>query len=200
MEKGLTFAYEMGDNIYINLTNRCSNACTFCVRNGKDSYYGNKLWLQREPTCGEVLAAVPQKPYKEAVFCGFGEPTERVGVLVEVAAALKARGFKIRINTNGQGNLINGRDITADLAGVVDYVNVSMNAPSAEEYQAVCKSRFGERAFTAMLDFAALCAERGIKTVFSVVDCIGRQKVEECARIAAARNIPLRVHPRIYDS
>ncbi len=200
MKKGLTFAYEFGDNIYINLTNRCSNACTFCVRNGKDSYFGNSLWLEREPSAEEVLASVPLKAYGEAVFCGFGEPTERLEVLLAVADGLKKRGFKTRINTNGQGSLINGRDITQDFVGRIDGVNVSLNAPSAAEYDAVCKSRFGEKAFPALLDFAAKCAARGIFTELSVVDCIGDEKVSRCAALAESLRLPLRVRPMIYDS
>ncbi len=200
MKKGHTFAYEIGDNIYINLTNRCSNACTFCVRNGKDSYFGNGLWLEREPTAEEVLASVPLKAYGEAVFCGFGEPTERLEVLLSVADGLKKRGFKLRLNTNGQGNLINGRDITQDFVGRIDRVNVSLNAPSAEEYNAVCKSRFGDKAFSSLLDFASKCAARGIFTELSVVDCIGDEKIGRCAALAASLNLPLRVRPMIYDS
>ena len=200
MKKGLTFAYEMGDNIYINLTNRCSNACTFCVRNGNDSFFGNELWLEREPSAEEVLAAVPEKPYGEAVFCGFGEPTERLDVLLAVAEGLKKRGFKVRLNTNGQGNLINGRDITEDFVGLIDGVNVSLNAPSAEEYDAVCKSRFGDKAFPALLDFASKCAARGIYTELSVVDCIGEEKVSRCAALAASLHLTLRIRPMISDS
>ena len=86
-----TIVYELGNNLYINLTNRCSNDCEFCVRNGKTSYYGNELWLEKEPSAQEVLAAVPDKNYDEVVFCGFGEPTFRLGVLLEVGKTLRAR-------------------------------------------------------------------------------------------------------------
>ena len=109
-----TYVYELGKSLYINLTNRCSNACTFCVRNGHEGYFGNKLWLQKEPAAEDVLGAIDfSKKYEQVVFCGFGEPTERADVLVAVAKELKKRGYTVRVNTNGQGNLINGRDITA---------------------------------------------------------------------------------------
>ena len=143
-----TYVYEIDNNLYINLTNKCSNSCTFCVRNGHEAYFGNKLWLKKEPSAQDVLQAIDyDKKYNQVVFCGFGEPTERADVLVEIARELKKRGYVTRINTNGQGNLINSRDITQDLAGCIDYINVSLNACSAAEYQKICRSRFGEKAF-----------------------------------------------------
>lgn len=68
--------------------------------------------------------------YNEVVFCGFGEPTERFDALKEIAAFVKEKYNKpIRINTNGAGSLINGRDIAPELKGLVDTVSVSLNHP-----------------------------------------------------------------------
>lgn len=196
-----TYVYELDKNLYINLTNRCSNACTFCVRNGHDGYFGNKLWLAKEPTAEEVLAAIDfGKKYEQAVFCGFGEPTERIDVLVKVAEELKKKGYVTRINTNGQGNLINGRDITPDLSGCIDYINVSLNASDAAKYQAVCRSRFGEDAYAELIGFAEKCRDRGIRTNLSVVDIIGAEEVEKCRQLAKAHNLPLRVRTYISDN
>ncbi|PWM71478.1 MAG: radical SAM protein [Bacillota bacterium] len=196
-----TYVYELGENLYINLTNKCSNACTFCVRNGHEGYFGNKLWLKKEPTAEDVLGAIDfSKKYEQVVFCGFGEPTERADVLVAVAKELKKRGYVIRVNTNGQGNLINGRDITADLAECVDDVNVSLNACDAEKYQKICRSRYGEAAFEELLSFAEKCRDRGIKTNLSIVDVIGEEDVEKCKTLAKARNLPLRVRAYIEDN
>ena len=90
-----TYVYELDDNLYINLTNRCSNNCSFCVRNGHEGYFGNKLWLQKEPSAEDVLSAIDYgKKYRQVVFCGFGEPTERADVLVEIAREVKRRGEK----------------------------------------------------------------------------------------------------------
>ena len=196
-----TYVYEIDNNLYINLTNKCSNSCTFCVRNGHEAYFGNKLWLKKEPSAQDVLQAIDyDKKYNQVVFCGFGEPTERADVLVEIARELKKRGYVTRINTNGQGNLINSRDITQDLAGCIDYINVSLNACSAAEYQKICRSRFGEKAFEELLSFAEKCRDRGINTNLSVVDIIGEKAVEECRCIAAAHNLPLRVREYIADN
>lgn len=201
MERTDTYVYELDGNLYINLTNACSNRCSFCVRNGKDSYYGNKLWLSREPSAEDILSRTGDvTKYPQVVFCGFGEPTERLSVLLEVARALKARGACLRINTNGQSDLINGRRTAPELAGVIDKVNVSLNAPSAKEYQKVCLSRFGEAAFPALLAFAEDCQSQGIDTVLSVVDVIGEDAVARCRALADAHGLRLRVRKMISDS
>ncbi|MBR2900822.1 MAG: radical SAM protein, partial [Clostridia bacterium] len=89
----LTFAYRVGNGIYINLTNRCTNDCTFCLRNNGETAYGsNSLWLEREPTVQEVIEAVEAIYFQECdsfVFCGFGEPTCRFDTIIEVAKLLK---------------------------------------------------------------------------------------------------------------
>ena len=105
-----------------------------------------------------------------------------------------------RINTNGQGNLINGRDITPDLKGCIDYVNVSLNAASPAEYQKICRSRFGEKAYAALLDFAEKCRDAGIKTNLSIVDVIGEEAVKECKKTAEEHGLPLRVRAYIADN
>ncbi len=195
-----TIAYELDGKLYINLTNRCSNDCSFCVRNGKESYFGNKLWLSKEPTSAEVLAAIPQMDYDEVVFCGFGEPTFRTKEIVEIGAELKKRGYLVRLDTNGQGNLINGRDITEDIAKAVDKVNVSLNECSAEKYFDICRPVFGEDAFGELIDFAKKCKSRGLYVTFSVVDVIGEDDIAKCKKIADESGIPLRVREYIKES
>ena len=195
-----TIVYELDGKLYINLTNRCSNDCAFCVRNGKDAYYGNKLWLSKEPTSEEVLGAIDDMDYDEIVFCGFGEPTFRFKELVKVGRELKARGYIVRLDTNGQDNIINGRDITEELATAVDKVNVSLNASSADKYFDLCRPVFGEDAYEALIDFAKKCKARGMYVTFSVVDCIGEEEVEKCREVAKNADIPLKVRAFIKDS
>lgn len=197
-ERYENFTYEIGDNLYINLTSKCTNDCTFCVRNEKADYFGHKLWLSREPSAQEVLARIPADAhYSEYVFCGFGEPTIKLPVLLEVARALRARGCTVRINTNGQANMIWKRDVTGELAECVDKINVSLNEATAGEYAKLCKPAFGEAAFEGLQDFAKKCAARGIDTWFSVVDIIGQEKVEQCRAIAKKCGVTLRVRPYI---
>ena len=199
MEAYENFTYEIGDNLYINLTSKCTNACTFCVRNEKADYFGHKLWLSREPSAEEVLARIPADiaRYKEYVFCGFGEPTRRLETMLEVAAALKARGAVTRLNTNGQANIFWKRDVSGELAGRIDKINVSLNEATAKDYAALCRPAFGEAAFEGLQDFARRCAAQGIETWFSVVDIIGEEKIAACREIAKRCGVTLKVRPYI---
>ena len=200
-----TYVYVLDGNIYLNLTNKCSNGCDFCVRNERTSYYGNYLWLTKgEPTAQQVIAQInglgDLTKFKEAVFCGFGEPTYRMEVLREVADFLHEKGISTRLNTNGQGNLINKRDIVPELVGKIDLVNVSLNASCYEKYQKVCRSMFREAGFDGMIEFAKSCKRQGINVRFSIVDCIGEEEVEACKRLAASVNVPLYIRDYITDS
>ncbi len=200
-----TYVYALDGNLYVNLTNRCSNGCLFCVRNERASYYGNYLWLRHgDPTPEKVIAAIngmgELSKFKEVVFCGFGEPTYKIAEMIAVADYVHSKGGVMRLNTNGQGNLINKRDVTGELKGKIDKINISLNASSAEKYQPICRSMFGEAGYTAMLDFARLCKKNGIECWFSVVDCIGEEEVAACKRVADSVGIPLRVRAYIADS
>lgn len=199
-----TYVYELDGNVYINLTNKCSNGCEFCVRNERASYYGNYLWIRHgDPSAEKVIAELDRKDfaaYKELVFCGFGEPTYKLAEMVKIAEYAHSRGMKTRLNTNGQGNLINKRDIVPDLKGKIDLVNVSLNAPDAESYQKICHSQYRLDAFPALIEFAKLCVKNGVACRFSVVDCIGEDAVESCRRLAESSGVPLYVRKYIADS
>ena len=183
--------------LYVNLTNRCTNRCSFCIRNNKDGVGGGtQLWLTHEPSVGEVIDALGRcdiETYKEVVFCGYGEPTIRIDELIEIAKWLK-ENYKIstRINTNGHGNEFNGKDITPMFDGVIDCVSISLNASNAKAYDKTCKSIYGERAFDIMLDFARKAKEH-TNVVLSVVDVIGEDEVNACRKIADEIGVPLRV-------
>lgn len=193
-----TYTYRIGENLYINLTNRCTNRCVFCVRNGKQTYEGYALWLKGdEPSAEQVICEIGNpKDYAEIVFCGFGEPTFRLDALVKIARFVKERGGRTRLNTNGHGSAINGRDIAPELIGLLDGVNVSLNAPTKSEYEKVC-SPLIENGFSEMLFFAKRCKECGINVWLSVVDCIGEEAVMRCKEIAKECGVPLRVRKMI---
>jgi len=195
-----TYTYQIDENLYINLTNKCTNECSFCVRNEKSSYFGHKLWLEKEPTAQDVIAQIPDvKKYREIVFCGFGEPTIKLFELLKIAEYVKANGGTTRLNTNGHGNLIHKRDISIALAGKIDKINVSLNESSAEEYEKLCKPAF-KNAFLALQDFAKACKNQNIDVWFSVVDCIGEEKIAKCKEIAKNCGVTLRVREFIKDS
>ncbi len=200
----MIITYELHNSLYVNLTNRCSNACTFCVRTKHDNVNGeDDLWLEREPTLDEIKADFEKRDldkYDAVVFCGFGEPTERFDDLIAVAKWLKSKhpGISIRINTNGQANLICGRDVTPEMEGVIDCVSISLNAENAEKYQSLCRSRFGEGAFAALQEFAKLAKRYVPEVVFSVVDkTMPDDEIENCRKIAEDCGVKFRVRAYI---
>ncbi len=193
-----TYTYKIGNSLYVNLTNRCTNRCTFCVREGKTEYEGYSLWLKgEEPTAAQITAQIGDaQAYDEIVFCGFGEPTYRLEAMLEVCGYVHARGGRTRVNTNGHGNFINGKNIAPLLKDNLDTVNISLNAPSEEEYNAVCRPQI-TGAFGEVLAFARACKESGVNALFSVVDCIGNEAVSKCRKIAEEVGLPLRVREMI---
>lgn len=199
-----TYVYTLDGNLYINLTNKCSNGCDFCVRNERSSYYGNYLWIRHgDPTVEKVIAQAngfgDLTRFKEVVFCGFGEPTYKVAEMVALCDYFHGKGLKTRLNTNGQGNLINKRDIVPDLKDKIDFVNISLNASCVEKYQPICRSQFGEAGFAGLVEFAKICKKNDVACRFSIVDCIGEEEVEACKRLAESIRVPLYVRKYITD-
>lgn len=186
--------------VYVNLTNRCPCACTFCLRQTKEMEEGHSLWLKEEPTVEDVIKEFQKydlDDFHEVVFCGFGEPLERVEDVIQIAGILKhfRRDLPIRVNTNGLACLIHQRDVTPEFKGRIDTVSISLNAPDAKEYAALTRSRFGIESFQAMLDFAASCLEYVPFVVMSVVDIIGEEKIKKCQAICDDLGVTLRVRP-----
>ncbi len=205
-EKALTFAYRVDNGIYLNITNRCTNSCEFCLRNNGSTAYGSDpLWLEREPSAKEVVDAVKDIIFddcKEFVFCGYGEPTCRFDVLVAVAGELKKLyNIPIRLNTNGQANMITGKNVVPALKGLVDTVSVSLNAPDRSGYDALCHSVFGENAFDGMLDFVKQCKGVVPQVFFSVVkETLSEPELQKCAEIAANCGAMLKIRSYISDN
>ena len=202
--KDMTITYAVRNGIYVNMTNRCPCACTFCLRQHAPGVYGSDpLWLAHEPTVEEVeqsLAAWDLSKKQEVVFCGYGEPTERLPELLEVAAWLKMKSsIPIRINTNGLADLIWGEPTAPWLAGKIDCVSVSLNATNAEEYEKVCRPKFGIGSYDAMLKFTKECTQYVPHVVMTVVDQVTTPEEQEKARaICRAVGATLRIRP--YES
>jgi TatD DNase family protein len=188
-----SIAYEMWGNLYLNITNRCTNSCGFCIRYQTDVLWGYTLKLDREPTVEEVIDAVGDPTrYREVVFCGFGEPTVRLDVVTEVGRRLRAAGARVRLDTNGHGNVIWNRNIVPELAAAVDSVSVSLNAADADAYERLCRPRFGAGTFDHVLAFVRECRKAGVETAVSAVDVPGVD-VEKVRALAAGLGVPLRV-------
>ncbi len=199
----MTLTYRLGNALYINLTNKCTNACSFCIRLGGDTVGDSgSLWLEREPDKEEVLADIFRRDlseFQELVFCGYGEPMMRLDDLVWIAAQVKrkAPNLPIRVNTNGQAELFYGPDAASRLQGVVDAVSISLNAPDARQYDEMCHSVYGEQAFDALLRFAEKCKAYIPSVILSVVDVMDRADIEKCRKIAAEIGVTLRVREMI---
>jgi len=177
-------AYPIRDSLYINVTNRCTNRCVFCGRESRPVVKGHNLRLGAEPTVEEILRAVGDPgPYREVVFCGYGEPLLRWEVVREAAAALKGRGGRIRINTNGQAGLFLDRDILPEMEGIVDTLSVSLNTDQPEQYLSLCRPENGEEAFDAVKDFLRRAGRHVPEVVATVVAAPGID-VEACRRLA----------------
>lgn len=204
MKKAMTIFYEVGDNLYVNLTNKCPCSCTFCIRNNADGAYGSEpLWLEHEPSVEEIFSAMDKldiAKYSEIVFCGYGEPTSRLDTLITVADELKARQYcppLFRINTNGLSDLINGKPTAEILCNIFDTVSISLNAGTEDEYMKVTRPKF-ENAFSAMQKFTADCvAQKSAKVIMSVVDVIPQEQIDASRKIAEKLGAKLRI--RSYE-
>ena len=186
------------------MTNRCPCACTFCLRKNSPGVYGSDpLWLDREPSVAEVCESLDGwdlKEYEEVVFCGYGEPTERLDDLLEVAKYIKSKSnIKIRINTNGLSDLIHGEPTAHKLSGLIDAVSISLNATNAEDYLKVVRPKFGITSFDAMLKFAKDCSGFVSDVMMTVVDVVtSREEQEKSREICESVGAKLRVRP--YES
>ncbi|MFT3950464.1 MAG: TIGR04100 family radical SAM protein [Oscillospiraceae bacterium] len=194
----MNLTYTIGDALYVNLTNRCPCACTFCIRNNGDGAYGSEsLWLDREPAPEEVIADLKRydlSRFSEIVYCGYGEPTEALDALIASARFIRSVcATKIRINTNGLSDLIHGKPTAMLMQGLFDEVSISLNAGNAATYCRVTNPAFGMHSFDAMLQFAAQAKELFPQVVFTVVDVISAEEIKEAQIVAENMGIPLRV-------
>lgn len=197
----MTITYEVGQGLYVNVTNRCTNSCDFCVRSVADGTYG-ELWLEREPAKEEILESILShdiNKYSELVFCGYGEPTERIDDILWVAGEVKKQSkIPIRLNTNGHANLIAGRDVTPELSGKIDCVSVSLNTANAKDYVKVCHPVYGDAAFDALLDFAERAGKHVPDVMLSVVrGTIPEAELIKCKELASKRQVKLKIREYI---
>ena len=203
MKKAMTVTYKVDSGLYVNVTNKCSNNCTFCIRNNGDGAYGSdSLWLTREPTVDEICESIFENYSEdtvELVFCGYGEPSYRLDDIVEVVKRVRERypHLPVRINTNGQSDLINGRS-TAECFSVFDTVSISLNTPDADKYETLCIPRFGKEAFFAMLSFAKEVKKYSPNVLLSVVrETLTEDELCHCKRIADECGVTLKVRTYI---
>jgi cyclic pyranopterin phosphate synthase len=186
-----TIAYRgSGGAVYLNITNRCSCACEFCLREWTDGVYGEVLTLSQEPEPDDVTRAIElaclEGPADEVVFCGFGEPTMRLDVVLAVTEWLRLRRLPTRLDTNGHGQLLNPAvDVPAALAAAgLTAVTVSLNAADPETYDLICRPVFS-KAYRAVIQFAEQCVRHDIETTLTAVEYPGAD-LAGCEAIATA--------------
>lgn len=190
---GGAVAYRLRNSLYLNVTNRCTNACRFCIRERAPGVGGYDLRLRMEPTAAEIIAAVGDAAaYDEVVFCGYGEPTIRWDAVKEVARAAKKAGGVVRLNTNGSANLTQGRDVTPELAGLFDKVSVSVNAADEAAYERLCRPRAGAAAWRAVEKFVT-GAKRHVPEVAITAVAAEAVPVEAVERLAKKWEVAFRV-------
>lgn len=186
-------AYQIGSSLYLNITNKCTNDCSFCVRNLAPGVAGYDLRLQEDPSLTEILEAIGDpKQFSEIVFCGYGEPLLRLDTVKEVSRWLKSKGATVRVNTNGLANLFYGRNVLPELKDLIDVISVSLNAEDPEKYDRICRPAFGMDSFPAILDFIQE-AKKYIPIVrVSVVD-VSEIDIAACREIAHGLGVELKV-------
>ena len=199
----MTIAYPVKKGLYLNITNRCPCDCAFCLRKNADGVYGSdSLWLDHEPSFDEIIAALNKHnlaDFSEIVFCGYGEPTERIDIVCEVAKHIKDAypSIPIRLNTNGLADLIHSKPTAHLLNNLIDTVSISLNTPNSAEYEALCRPKFGSCSWEAMIDFAKECTSHVPNVILSIVGepITSPEKQEKCHSIAESIGAKLRIRP-----
>jgi TatD family-associated radical SAM protein len=188
-----TLSYVIGNSLYLNITDRCTLACTFCPKhNGSHRVHDYDLTLDHRPGIDEILAAIEQPSrFDQVVFCGFGEPTLRLKVLLKVAGDIKRRGGQVRLNTDGLANLVHKRNVLPELSRCVDAMSISMNAQNETLYQRHCKPAI-ESSFQAMLDFVELAPDYISDVTASAIDGLDGVDLEACRLLATQRGVKFR--------
>ncbi len=185
-------SYKIRDSLYLNITNRCTNKCGFCIKFHTSFVKGHNLKLEKEPSSDEVIRSIGNpNVFKEIVFCGIGEPFMRLDVVKEVSKWVKQKGGHVRVNTNGHGNLINKRNILPELKGLVDSISISLDADNAEAYETTCRPAF-RNSFEGVLSFIKE-AKRNIPDVKVTVVDIPEIDIDKCKSIAEELGVELRV-------
>lgn len=181
--------YTLEGGVYLNITNKCPCNCAFCIRSKGDAVgEAKKLWFDTEPTMEEIKKAIDDFDFTEvdsAVFCGYGEPTNAYENLIQSARYIKDinPNIKLRLNTNGLSDLINGKSTAEELSGLFDCISVSLNEPTSEKYDKITRNIYKGKAFDAMLEFTRQCVKYCKKVRMTVVDVISAEEIEQARAV-----------------
>jgi len=187
MNRKETIIYEAHDNLYLNITNRCTADCVFCIKRYSDGVYGYNLRLSKEPTLSQIikeLSGFELSQYKEVVFTGFGEPLVRLDDVLEITKWLTTRGIPVRLDTIGHAKLLYpDRNVASELAeSGMKVVSISLNAQDADTYNQLCDPKY-IKAYEKMLEFGRDVSKAGMELRFTVVN-LPVVDIEKCKKIA----------------
>ncbi|MCR4316254.1 MAG: YchF/TatD family DNA exonuclease [Planctomycetes bacterium] len=208
--KQRTITYRIRDSLYINLTNRCNAGCVFCPRETEPVVKGHDLGMREddEPTAEEVIAEIDsefaRRKFSEIVFCGFGEPTLRLPELIEVGTKARAKGFKVRLNTNGWANWYHGRNVLPEIAPALDVISISLNTQDPEQYAKIMRPRYDEGGewlssddpFEKLIEFVREAKLHVETVVLTALDGFPGVVDAECEAIA--KNLGVNYRDRVY--
>lgn len=188
-----TLVYQIDDRLYVNLTDRCTLACTFCPKhNGCTEVKGHELYLSERPDVEEIIRLINDPTqYAEIVFCGYGEPTLRLKDLLKVARAVKAKGGHTRINTDGLANRVHKRDVTREMAECIDALSISLNAQDEATYNRHCEPSL-KGSHAEVLSFIEAAAKVIPDVSATAIDGLEGVDVEQCATLTEARGAKFR--------
>jgi TatD DNase family protein len=196
MKHAPTLVYKIRNSLYLNITSTCTADCFFCPRKTDPIVKGFDLTLWKDPTTDEIIREIKNpETYDEIVFCGFGEPTIQLDVLLQVARWLKEKKCRVRLNTNGHGNLIHKRDIVPELVGLIDEASISLNASNSKAYLEILKPTFGEKTFEEVIQFIQKCKRLLPKTTVTAVAYPGFDEKAFKNLAEVELGIPYRIRP-----
>jgi TatD DNase family protein len=195
-----TISYVFGDNLYLNITNRCMMACPYCIKHKwTNDFHGNDLKLEKEPSAREVIDSIGDpKKYNEVIFCGYGDALIRLPETVEIAKWVKDNGGKVRINSAGLANRYHGKNILPQLKGIVDVISISLNGANPAEHNEINRPMFKEGSFNEIIEFAKLAKEYIPVVVITAVELPGLD-VAKVEKIAKDAGVSFRVRPYLDE-
>ncbi len=186
-------SYQIDDRLYLNITDRCTLGCTFCPKNQGDfQLHDYDLSLDHRPSTEEVIAAIGDPAdYAEIVFCGYGEPTLQLQVMLEVARFIKDGGGMVRVNSDGLANLVHKRNVLPEMAPWIDSISISLNAQNSEVYDRHCLPAI-QGSFEAMLEFLRLAPKYIPQVTATAIDGLDGVDIAACKRIALELGVEFR--------
>ncbi|MDR2665953.1 MAG: TatD family nuclease-associated radical SAM protein [Endomicrobium sp.] len=195
-----TISYVYGNNLYLNITNRCMMSCPYCIkRKWGNKFEGNDLKLDVEPSYKEVIDVIKDpKKYDEVIFCGYGDCLINIETVKKISRWIKDNSGRVRVNTAGLANRYYGRDILPELKGLIDIISISLNGSDPKEYNDINKPMFEEESFGEVVKFAKRAKNYIPKVIITAIEFPGFDilKVE---RIAKEIGVQFRIRPYLGD-